>query len=89
MAARPVGIETGQRVATPPAATVTRGACVPAVALGLFLVFIGVPILEIALFIKVGGLIGGLPTLALCFLTALAGFACGSARFAVSGSDAL
>ena len=41
----------------------------------LFLIFVGVPILEIVLFIKVGGLIGVLPTLALCFLSAIAGVA--------------
>ncbi len=41
----------------------------------LFLIFVGVPILEIVLFIKVGGLIGVLPTLALCFLSAIAGLA--------------
>ena len=43
--------------------------------LWLFLIFIGVPILEIALFIKVGGLIGVLPTLGLCILSAVAGIA--------------
>ena len=41
----------------------------------LFLIFVGIPILEIVLFIKVGGLIGVLPTLALCFLSAIAGVA--------------
>ena len=39
----------------------------------LFLVFVGVPILEIALFIEVGGAIGLWPTLAIVVLTALAG----------------
>ncbi len=39
----------------------------------LFLLFVGVPILEIALFIKVGGAIGLWPTLAIVVLTALAG----------------
>ncbi len=43
--------------------------------LWLFLIFVGVPILEIALFIKVGGLIGVLPTLGLCILSAMAGVA--------------
>jgi UPF0716 protein FxsA len=43
--------------------------------LGLFLLvaLIGVPLLEIALFIKVGGLIGLAPTLALVVLTAVIG----------------
>jgi UPF0716 protein FxsA len=41
----------------------------------LFAVFVGVPILEIALFIKVGGAIGLLPTLLIVILTALAGTA--------------
>ena len=39
----------------------------------LFLIFVGVPILEIALFIQVGGAIGLWPTLAIVILTALAG----------------
>ena len=39
----------------------------------LFLLFVAVPILEIALFIEVGGLIGLWPTLAIVVLTALAG----------------
>ncbi len=41
----------------------------------LFAVFVGVPILEIALFIQVGGLIGLVPTLAIVVLTALIGTA--------------
>jgi UPF0716 protein FxsA len=41
----------------------------------LFLTFIGLPIVEIALFIKVGGAIGVLPTLALVVLAAVAGTA--------------
>jgi UPF0716 protein FxsA len=41
----------------------------------LVLVFIGVPILEIALFIQVGGLIGLWPTLLIVVLTALGGTA--------------
>jgi UPF0716 protein FxsA len=41
----------------------------------LFLIFLGVPILEIALFIQVGGLIGLWPTLAIVVLTAVAGTA--------------
>lgn len=41
----------------------------------LFLIFVGVPIFEIALFIQVGGLIGLWPTLAVVVLTALAGTA--------------
>ncbi len=43
--------------------------------LWLFLIFVGVPIIEIALFIKVGGAIGLLPTLAIVVLTAVAGTA--------------
>ena len=39
----------------------------------LFLILVGVPILEIALFIEVGGEIGLWPTLAIVILTALAG----------------
>ncbi len=39
----------------------------------LFLVFICVPIIEIALFIKVGGALGLLPTLGIVILTAIAG----------------
>ncbi len=44
-------------------------------ALVLLLIFIGVPILEIAVFIKAGGLIGLWPTLAIVVLTAIAGSA--------------
>ncbi|MCB1367830.1 MAG: FxsA family protein [Rhodobacteraceae bacterium] len=39
----------------------------------LFLLFVAVPIIEIALFIQVGGAIGLWPTLAIVILTALAG----------------
>ncbi len=39
----------------------------------LFLIFVSVPIIEIALFIKVGGFIGLWPTLAIVVLTALIG----------------
>ena len=39
----------------------------------LFLIFVAVPIIEIALFIKVGGFIGLWPTLAIVVLTALIG----------------
>ncbi len=39
----------------------------------LFLLFVGVPIVEIGLFIQVGGAIGLWPTLAIVILTALAG----------------
>lgn len=39
----------------------------------LFFLFISVPVIEIALFIKVGGLIGLFPTLAIVILTAIAG----------------
>lgn len=39
----------------------------------LFIVFLAVPILEIAAFIQVGSLIGLLPTLGLCVATAIAG----------------
>lgn len=39
----------------------------------LFFLFLIVPIIEIALFIQVGGLIGLLPTLAIVILTAFAG----------------
>lgn len=45
----------------------------PRVGLLLLVAFIGVPLLEIALFIKVGGLIGLGPTLALVILTAVIG----------------
>ena len=41
----------------------------------LFLAFVAVPLIEIALFLKVGGLIGLWPTLGLVLLTALAGTA--------------
>jgi UPF0716 protein FxsA len=41
----------------------------------LFLVFVAVPIIEIALFIQVGGAIGLVPTLLIVVLTALAGTA--------------
>lgn len=41
----------------------------------LFVVFVLVPIIEIALFIKVGGLIGLWPTLAIVILTAMIGSA--------------
>lgn len=41
----------------------------------LFLIFVAVPIIEIALFIQVGGLIGLLPTLLIVVLTAVAGTA--------------
>ena len=37
----------------------------------LFLIFIGVPILEIALFVEIGGAIGLLPTLGIILLTAI------------------
>lgn len=39
----------------------------------LFLLFVAVPIIEIALFIQVGGLIGLFPTLAIVIVTALLG----------------
>ncbi len=39
----------------------------------LFLLFLLVPLIEIALFIQVGGFIGLLPTLAIVILTAIAG----------------
>ena len=41
----------------------------------LLLAFIAVPLIEIALFIQVGGLIGLWPTLSIVVLTALAGTA--------------
>lgn len=41
----------------------------------LFLLFVAMPIIEIALFIQVGGAIGLWPTLAIVILTALAGTA--------------
>lgn len=41
----------------------------------LLLAFIAVPILEIALFIEIGGLIGLLPTIGCIFLTAIVGVA--------------
>ncbi|WP_069187554.1 FxsA family protein [Pararhodospirillum photometricum] len=39
----------------------------------LFLIFVGVPVIEISLFIKVGSAIGVVPTVALTLLTAVAG----------------
>jgi len=39
----------------------------------LFLLFLLVPLIEIYLFIQVGSVIGALPTIALCILTALLG----------------
>lgn len=39
----------------------------------LFILFVGVPILEIAAFIKIGGLIGVVPTLIGCVVTAIIG----------------
>ncbi|GGG78864.1 membrane protein FxsA [Salipiger pallidus] len=39
----------------------------------LFLAFVAVPLIEIALFIQVGGLIGLLPTLAVVLITAIIG----------------
>ena len=44
-------------------------------ALWLFLIFVGLPILEIVLFIEVGGAIGLLPTLGIVLLSAVAGVA--------------
>jgi UPF0716 protein FxsA len=44
-------------------------------ALGLVLIFVGLPILEIALFIKVGGAIGLLPTLGIILATGIFGAA--------------
>ncbi len=41
----------------------------------LLLILFGVPLIEVALFIKVGGLIGVLPTILLCILTAVVGTA--------------
>ncbi len=41
----------------------------------LLLLFIGVPLIEIALFVQVGGLIGLWPTLAIVLITAVAGTA--------------
>jgi len=50
----------------------------------LFLLFLAVPLIEIALFIQIGGLIGLLPTLAIVVLTAIAGtFLIRSQGFAV------
>jgi UPF0716 protein FxsA len=45
------------------------------VAFVLFFILLGIPIIEIALFIKVGGAIGLFPTLAIVVLTALVGSA--------------
>ncbi len=42
-------------------------------AIWLFLIFVGVPVVEIALFVKVGGAIGVLPTLGLVLLSAVVG----------------
>ncbi|WP_440997056.1 FxsA family protein [Arhodomonas sp. SL1] len=39
----------------------------------LILLFIGVPLVELYVLIQVGGVIGALPTIALCVLTAVAG----------------
>ncbi|MEP1929651.1 MAG: FxsA family protein, partial [Roseibium sp.] len=39
----------------------------------LLLIFVAVPLIEIALFIQVGGLIGLWPTLGIVLLTAIAG----------------
>ena len=50
-------------------AQTTFGAC----DMWLFIPFVVVPIIEIALFIQIGGAIGLLPTLAVVVLTALAG----------------
>jgi UPF0716 protein FxsA len=44
-------------------------------ALWLILIFVGLPILEIALFVEIGGAIGLLPTLAIILLTAILGTA--------------
>lgn len=41
----------------------------------LFIIFIVVPIIEMAILIKVGGAIGALPTIAMVFLTAMIGMA--------------
>jgi len=43
--------------------------------LALILIFIGLPILEIALFVEIGGAIGLLPTLGIIFGTAVLGIA--------------
>ena len=45
-----------------------------------FIVFIGIPALEILLLIKIGGQIGALNTVALIFLTALMGIFCKNTR---------
>ena len=42
-------------------------------ALGVFLIFVALPIVEIALFIKVGGAIGLLPTITIILATGVAG----------------
>src|SRR4051794_12637409 len=42
-------------------------------AMWLLLILFGVPLIEVALFVKVGGLIGALPTVMLCILSAIAG----------------
>ena len=39
----------------------------------LFIIFIGIPALEIFLLIKIGGMIGALNTVSLIFLTAIIG----------------
>ena len=44
-------------------------------ALAILLALIAVPLMEIAVFIEVGGRIGLLPTIALCILSAMAGAA--------------
>lgn len=42
---------------------------------GLLLIFLAVPLIEVALFVAVGGLIGVLPTVLLCVLSAVVGTA--------------
>ena len=54
-------------------AQVYRRACNEGGQMRLFLLFLIVPLIEIALFIQVGGLIGLFPTLAIVILTAVLG----------------
>lgn len=53
----------------------------------LFLAFVAVPILEIALFIKVGGAIGTLPTIGIVILTAILGTTLMRAQGAAAMND--
>ncbi len=53
----------------------------------LFLAFVAVPLIEIALFIQVGGMIGLWPTLAIVVLTAIVGYLAGASQGAQALRD--